>query len=32
LKKLEKEEAIELKKIQEIEEINGNLNSLMRLK
>lgn len=32
LKKMEKEEAVELKKMQEIEEINANLRSLMRLK
>ncbi len=32
LKKLEKEEAVEVKKMQEIEEINSNLRSLMRLK
>lgn len=29
---MEKEEAVELKKMQEIEEINANLRSLMRLK
>lgn len=32
MKKLEKEEAVEVKKMQEIEEINANLRSLMRLK
>ena len=32
MKRLEKEEAIEEKKIAEIEEINSNLNALMRIK
>lgn len=32
MKRLEKEEAVEEKKIAEIEDINGNLNALMRLK
>lgn len=32
LKRLEKEEAVEDKKIGEIEDINSNLNALMRLK